>query len=57
MIFIFTFIFIFFNSFMYQKYSELPYKEKRIGYAFGYVVGVIALIYFALIYDPLVSKD
>jgi len=45
MIFIFTFIFIFFHSFMYQKYSELPWKEKRINYAFGYVVSVIALIY------------
>ena len=45
MIFIFTFIFIFLNSFMYQKYSELPYKEKRIWYGFSYVVSVIALIY------------
>ena len=45
MIFIFTFIFIFLNSFMYQKYSELPYKEKRIDYAFGYVVSIIVLIY------------
>jgi len=45
MIFIFTFLFILFHSFRYHKYSELPWKEKRIDYAFGYVVSVITLIY------------
>lgn len=45
MIFIFTLLFIFFHSFMYQKYSQLPWKSQRIDYAFGYVVSVIALVY------------
>ena len=45
MIFIFTFIFIFFHSFMYQKYSELPWKEKRIDFAFGYIVSVIVFVF------------
>ena len=42
---IITFLFILFNSYQFDKYSKLPWKEKRIGYAFGYVVSVIALIY------------
>ena len=50
MIFI-TFLFIFFHSFMYNKsfiYDkslQLYWREKRIDYAFGYVVSVIALVY------------
>lgn len=42
---IITFLFILFNSYQFDKYSKLPWKEKRISYAFGYVVSVIALIY------------
>ena len=30
---------------MYDKYSQSPWKEKRVDYAFGYVVSVIALVY------------
>ena len=30
---------------MYDKYSQLPWKSKRVDYAFGYVVSVIALVY------------
>ena len=45
MIFIFTLLFIFFHSFMYQKYSEFPWEEKRGDYAFGYIISVTALIY------------
>ena len=51
MIFIFTLLFIFFHSFMYNKsfiydkFLQLYWKEKRIDYAFGYVVSVIALVY------------
>ena len=51
MIFIFTFVFIYFHSFMYNKsfiydkFLQLYWKEKRIDYAFGYVVSVIALVY------------
>lgn len=45
MIFIFTFIFIFFHSFMYQKYLELPWKEERADYAFGYLISVSSLLY------------
>ena len=51
MIFIFTFLFIYFHSFMYDKsfmYNkslQLYWKEKRIDYAFGYVVSLIALVY------------
>lgn len=42
---IITFLFILFNSYQFDKYSKLPWKEKAIDYAFGYVVSVIALIY------------
>ena len=48
MSFIFTFLFIFFHSFMYQKYSELEWEEKRGDYAFGYIISVICLIYLIL---------
>jgi len=48
MIFIFTFVFIFFHSFMYNKYSELEWKEKRIDYGFGYIVSVICLVYLII---------
>jgi amino acid transporter len=37
MLFILVFIFIFFNSLMYNKYSHFPWKEntKRTDYAFS----------------------
>ena len=45
MIFIFIFLFIYFHSFMYNKSLQLYLKEKRIDYAFGYLVSMIALVY------------
>ena len=45
MIFIFTFLFIFFHSFMYNKSLQLYWKEKRIDYAFGYLVSMIIFVY------------
>jgi hypothetical protein len=45
MLFILVFIFIFFNSLMYNKYSQLPWKEKRIDYAFGLTMCMIIFVY------------
>jgi len=48
MLFILVFIFIFFNSLMYNKYSQLSWKEKRVDYAFGCAMCLIILVYLIL---------
>jgi hypothetical protein len=45
MLFILVFIFILFHSLMYNKYSQLPWKEKKIDYAFGCIMCMIIFIY------------
>jgi hypothetical protein len=50
MLFILVFIFILFHSLMYNKYSQLPWKEKtkRIDYAFSCAMCLIILVYLIL---------
>jgi predicted ferric reductase len=45
MLFILVFIFIFFHSFMYNKYSQLSWKEKKFDFAFGCTMCMIVFVY------------